>query len=249
MRRVIFSLLFVAGVICADAQTSDEVRVLFVGNSYTYFWNLPQHVALFAEGQEINLTTIQSTAGGATLGQHWRGEKELNTRQMIVEGDFDIVVLQDHSRSAIDQPDSLHYYGGKWAKVIRENGGEPMLYMTWAREWDPYMQEQISHEYIKLGEKMNARVAPVGLAWNRARELRPHFDLYDPDGSHPSILGTYLTACVFYGMLTGQSPVGISNRLVTKDQYGQKTYINLQSANDALFCQKVALEVLQQMPD
>lgn len=33
--------------------------------------------------------------------------------------------------------------------------------------------------------------------------------LYDPDGSHPSVRGSYLVSCVFYGVLTGRPSVGL----------------------------------------
>ena len=106
------------------------------------------------------------------------------------------------------------------------------------------MQKGITEGYLAFAKKVNAQIVPVGLAWERARQLRPNFPLYDPDGSHPSPLGTYLTACVFYGVLTGQTPVGLPNRLLSKDQFGEKLYLTIQSAEDALFCQKVADEII-----
>ncbi|MEO0877848.1 MAG: hypothetical protein AAFY48_24865, partial [Bacteroidota bacterium] len=51
-------------------------------------------------------------------------------------------------------------------------------------------------------------------------------------------------ACVVFGALTGESPVGLPHRIVSTDQDGEKLYLNIQSKEDALFCQKVAQEVL-----
>jgi hypothetical protein len=220
-------------------------RVLFVGNSYTYFWNLPQHVHLLAASQDINLLTRQSTSGGTHLGQHWRGEKNLRSRELIQTGDYDIVVIQDHSLRAIEYPDSLLFYGQKFNEIIRATGARPYLYMTWARSWDPYMQQEITDRYTELAEQIGAVIVPVGPAWARARELRPDLELYDPDDSHPNPTGTYLAACVFYGVLTGQSPVGLPHRLRTTDADGEPLYLNIQSPEDAQFCQKVAAEIIQ----
>ena len=54
----------------------------------------------------------------------------------------------------------------------------------------------------------------VGGAWARAsrQENAPftHRELYDPDGSHPSLKGSYLTASVFFAALYGNSPEGLS---------------------------------------
>ncbi len=226
-----------------SAQSTAPKRILFVGNSYTYFWNLPQHVALLAKEGGVDLHTQQSTAGGVNWGQHLRGEKELKTQELIKEGDFDIVVLQNHSMSAFDRPDSLMHFGHILNELIKQKGAETYLYMTWAREWDPYMQPEIAKQYSELAKKINAKLVPVGLAWQRARALRPGFPLYDEDRSHPSPLGTYLTACMFYRVFTGKSPVGLSERLVFEDKKGEKLYINIQSKENALFCQKVVDDI------
>lgn len=227
----------------SDAQDTSNTSVLFIGNSYTYFWNLPQSVNAFTKHENLNYTIKQSTAGGANLGEHWRGEKSLSSKDLIKNGQFDVVILQDHSTITIDHPDSLIYYGHKFAEIIKETNGKPYLYMTWSREWDPFMIDSIEYYYEKLGIEIGAEVVPVGLAWKKALHLRPDLPLYDEDMSHPSPLGTYLNACVFYSVLTGRSPIGLPNRLTTKDETGQTLFLNIQSKENALFCQKVAYEV------
>jgi len=247
-------LLLIFSLICiftgsVFSQNTDPKKVLFVGNSYTYFWNLPQHVAAMAEDQGRPISTAQSTAGGVTWGQHWRGEKDLRTRNIIKEGDYDIVVIQNHSMRAINAPDSLMYYGKLLNELIKISGAQTMLYMTWSREWDPFMIKEINEKYQELGRVINAPVAPVGLVWDKALEMRPGLGLYDADGSHPSALGTYLISCVFYSILTRDSPVGISHRLIMKDENGEKLYLNIQSKEDALFCQKVVESVVNDYID
>lgn len=227
-----------------QAQAEIPKNVLFVGNSYTYFWNLPQLTGLMMQSQELPTQTRQSTVGGANWGEHWRGERGLNTLPLIKTGDFDAVVLQNHSRSAIDRPDSLFHFGQLLTDLIEAEGARVYLYLSWAREWDPYMQAPITEKFKELAQKTGATIVPVGPAWERARTLRPGFPLYDEDGSHPSILGTYLTACVFYGVFTGQSPVGLPRSLRTKDQDGETLVVTIQSGENALFCQKVAEEII-----
>lgn len=227
----------------AFAQSNSSKQILFVGNSYTYFWNLPQQLNAMAAARDIPLMAYQSTAGGSNLGQHWRGEKNLRSREIIQEKIFDVIIIQDHSMRSIEAPDSLMYFGKKMTDLIKSRNAAPYLYMTWSRIWDPYMQAPIQEAYEALGEATGAEVVPVGLAWQKARQLRPDLPLYDPDGSHPSPLGTYLTACVFFSTLTGESPVGLPNRLIAIDKEGEKLYLNIQSEEDALFCQKVAEDI------
>lgn len=229
-----------------SAQNAPPKKVLFVGNSYTYFWNLPQTVQAMAAEKRIAMTTRQSTSGGTHWGHHWRGERNLKTQNIIQSGNFDAVVLQNHSMSTFNRVDSMAHFGELLGDLAKTKGANLYLYMTWAREWNPLMQKTITEEYTKLAKKLNAQIIPVGPAWELARQLRPNFPLYDDDGSHPSALGTYLSACVFYGVLTGQSPVGLPNRLTAFDKDNEKIYLTIQSKESATFCQEIAREVLKQ---
>lgn len=238
-----FSLLLIQ----AQAQELPE-KILFVGNSYTYFWNLPQTVDLMIESDNVTeVDTDHSTAGGANWAQHWRGEKGLKTQERIRKGDYDAVILQNHSMSTIQRADSFQIFGEKLYDLAESTGADVYLYMTWARAWNPYMQEKITAGYKQIAEKTGAHIVPVGPAWQRSHELRPDLALHDPDGSHPNTTGTYLTACVFYNILTQKSPVGLPHRLITEDKDGETLYLTIQNANDALFCQKVAEEVVEKM--
>ncbi len=239
---VIYACVFSQGI----AQSETPRKLLFIGNSYTYFWNLPQQLAAMAESKQISLATRQSTAGGVSLAQHWRGEKKLQSLEKIRKGDFDAVVIQDHSLSAVESPDSLLHYGQLFGKEIQAKGAQIYVYMTWARPYDPYTQKQITDKYNELAKILKAQIVPVGLAWQRARALRPEITLYDPDQSHPSPEGSYLSACVFFRVITGESPIGLPNRLTSTDQDGEKIYLNILSPEDALFFQKVAEEVVTQ---
>ena len=76
-----FLILFLlSGTVC-QAQNKVPENVLFVGNSYTYFWNLPQQVSALAESEGISIyATSQSTSGGTNWGQHWRVKESWNPK-------------------------------------------------------------------------------------------------------------------------------------------------------------------------
>ena len=52
-------------------RKADSEQIFFVGNSYTFFWNLPQTVQAMARIQNRSMEVQQSTASGASLEQHW----------------------------------------------------------------------------------------------------------------------------------------------------------------------------------
>lgn len=229
----------------AIGQDQAPEKILFVGNSYTYFWNLPKVVNLMATAKDVPLHIRHSTSGGVNLGMHWRGERDLKTRSRIATEKYQKVVIQDHSMRTIQHPDSLLYFGKRLCDEIKTNGGTPYIYMTWARQWNPLMQEQISKMYRQLAKQEEAILVPVGEAWALARQLRPDLNLFDADGSHPGPLGTYLTGCLFFAAFTGQSPEGLPTRLLEKDAHGERTYYLIVPPNDAAFLQQIAAKVLK----
>jgi hypothetical protein len=44
--------------------------------------------------------------------------------------------------------------------------------------------------------------------WAQVRRDHPEVDLWQADGIHPSVSGTYLAACVLYASIFRQSPTG-----------------------------------------
>ncbi len=232
-------LLLVSTVVFS--QTKPPKKVLFVGNSYTYFGNLTQMIKALAFESGYQIDIKESTAGGANLGHHWNGEKNLKTTELIKDMNYDAVVLQDQSLRAIEAPDRLIYYGKLLGELTKSHQGIPFLFMTWARKRGPDMLSDIKTTYGKLATLLDAPLVPVGLAWHRAQDLNPDIQLYHEDGSHPSLTGTYLTACVFYVVFTNQSPIGLPSRLLIQESNGKKLQLNI-PVSDATFCQEIAHE-------
>ena len=78
--------LLIAGVVlCSGLLFSQqkELKVLFVGNSYTYGYNLAHIVSIISQETSTLLLTRKSTIGGASLKEHWEGGRELETKKII----------------------------------------------------------------------------------------------------------------------------------------------------------------------
>ena len=84
--------------------------------------------------------------------------------------------------------------------------------------------------YNNAGIENNALVIPVGIAFENAYKANPNIKLHKTfDGSHPSLLGTYLASCVVFASITNQSPKGI-----------KYNYFDEISAEDKNFLQNIA---------
>ena len=68
--------------------------------------------------------------------------------------------------------------------------------------------DEIANAHWGIAKELGIKVAPVGLAWKKAKEIRPDLDMYDSDREHPSLYGTYLGVCVIYSTIFEKSPIG-----------------------------------------
>lgn len=216
-------LLFLPAILFSQKNEPD--KILFVGNSFTYMWNMPQMVEAMAKNQGVSLETAQSTVGGSNFKQHWEKEKNTKTRDLLKDKSWDYVILQGYSSGTIDNPERFTTYGTKLIDLVKEKGAEPLLFMTWAYDYNPLMQNTISSSYIELGMKTDAKVVPVGNIFMEVQKIRPNLKMYF-DEKHPSSAGSYLIALIYYKYLTGKTVLGIPNLLTVPDSKGEKTYLS-----------------------
>ncbi len=198
------------------------LRVLFIGNSYTYYHNLPEIMAGLAAGAvpPRQLHVAMEVEGGATLQRHWMRGTAL---RRIEEESWDFVVLQEQSMlgvtlvegaPAINDPAFFQQYARLFDRAIRRRGARTVLYSTWSRRNAPASQQAaLDAAYGALGREIGALVAPVGATWQRVRAERPTLELFDPDGSHPSPVGSLLAASVLWGVIGGEVPARLPREL------------------------------------
>ncbi len=186
------------------------MKILFIGNSFTARNDVPALIAALAEVRGERLDHELISAGGASLRMHWnKGEAQ----KAIARTRYDYVVLQEQSTLPVKNVTRMHENIRLFDGAIKESGAKTALYMTWAREKTPGTQRALTDGYRAIGEELGARVVPVGIAWEQLLTTPGHPVLYDKDGSHPSLAGSYLAACVFLAVLFEQSPVGIATQL------------------------------------
>lgn len=232
MRKVFLLLsLSVFSVFCLYAQ--DTKNVLFIGNSYTHVNDLPRLVKDLSHSMGEAIYCESITPGGARFMTHSQNSSVISKLQ---EGRWDFVVLQGQSQE-VAFPDSQFYnevypYARELdslAKVFNPDA-KVLFYMTWGyrygdqvncQYYPPFctfesMSWRLRNNYSLMANDFSSWVSPVGAAWSYSIERNPDIVLHSEDNSHPSIQGSYLAACCFYIMMSGNSvgsdylPSGVS---------------------------------------
>jgi hypothetical protein len=232
-----------------DASASPKpLRILFIGNSFTYVNMLPEMIRQMSlAANDPHPAQYRMIApGSCTLEKHWNDGV---APKAIAEGGWDYVVLQEQSARPISDPAGMFRFARLFDQEIRKTGAKTVFYITWARKAAPNEQKQITAAYSAIAKELGALSCPVGPAWASVRQKRPDLELYQVDGRHPSPAGTYMAACVFYHLLYGKSPVGLPGRLDGDNgRNAIKTLVDL-SKMDATLLQQTAVETLKQWED
>lgn len=241
MKNLILGSVFLLAVTFSDSQSFE---VLFIGNSYTYTNNLPEMLRELALSNGDTLIYDSYTPGGYTFELH---SSDPNTIAKIKERKWDFVILQEQSQRPSFPPSQVavevYPYAILLDSMINANHKctETVFFMTWGRKYGdqlncPFyppvctfagMQQRLRESYLEMGNILSATVAPAGIAWKYSMEADSNVNLYLNDNSHPSIAGSYLTACVFYSVLFQKNPLG-------------STYISTLNPTTASFLQNIA---------
>jgi hypothetical protein len=231
MKKVHFNLLIfvILFLSISDIKGQDTLRVLFLGNSYTSYNNLPQLVKDLSTSAGKVLITDVNMPGGFTISGHLNDPTSI---AKVSQGNWDYVVVQEQS-----QLPTIDYY--------RYNDMYPSLtnlkmfveqfspcaklitYMTWGRRYggqqcDPngvycspvftgfnHMQDSLTSAYMQISDMLNIQCAPVGVAWQQVLN-DTNLVLHSADNSHPNMDGSYLAACAIYSSIWKAPSSGIA---------------------------------------
>ena len=170
------------------------IRLLFIGNSHTYYNDMPLFVRDMAQTCGYTCDVTMLARGGWSLEQHVNTQE---TRFNILFGRYDYVILQERShpfapeekyRDALSQMD-------EW---IRQAGAKAVIYETWAKKNEPDYQAEMNRIQHGAADALSAILAPVGENWWAYQQARPDIELYAQDGAHASASGSEFAAKIIW---------------------------------------------------
>lgn len=216
-------------------QARKPLRVLFIGNSYTMYHQMPEMVEAIARSDSkgiYKLDVDKVAKDGSTLAEVLEVPGGM---QKLVQGKWNYVVLQPQSEWAVNGDNLYQAYKSirKISDIAHEGAATPVLFMTWPRQPDNawYMSQNIGRGgmtavtmYQKIITASNVvadknMMGKVNVTdyWIYMLDKHPEVPMYMEDGSHPSVQASYMIALLFYKTFTQGSladvkfmPAGVS---------------------------------------
>ncbi len=243
LRFLLIYLLCTSGLLSNNNQTSKiiaSVKVLFLGNSLTGH-SLPEVVNRLTDNTKNNIYVDDIILYGHSLYEI--SQSDSFTTKLSSER-WDYIVMQE-SPYRIAYPDSFPRFPIRYAldrikNMAYDNDKDtklmffmPYAYkdgMAWYKNYtDDFfeMQQKIYDNSIIFANDYNMKIAPVGWAWYNVMYEGSAIELYTSDMSHPTVEGTYLSACVIYSS-------------IFEDELINNHYISTISYTSAYYLQSVA---------
>ncbi len=169
------------------------MKILFIGNSHTFFNDMPKQAADMLEqmtGESVDAVMLAYSYKEL----EWHAKSEyFAARFNILYGGYDYCVMQQaaHPFPGLETTtDNAVMLAG----FCRTAGTTPVLIQTWAERDFPEHQAELSESNAKAAAAADALLAPVGSIWDKFRKDHPDLDLFHNDGEHAGLLGAYLEA-------------------------------------------------------
>lgn len=193
------------------------MKILMLGNSYTYFFELPTLLNALLTENGVDAQVDSVTAGGRELCQNLDEADALHAEivEKCKQNTYDVLILQEQSSNAMEC--YREFLRGVCGCVELVKPARTVLYATWGRkegcdllDWFGWtsdeMTDGLARAYDWAANKVGGTSAHVGLCFRAVRRAYPDIELYDPDLSHPSYAGSCTAAMVMYKTLTGKMP-------------------------------------------
>lgn len=189
-----------------DSGLADNAKVLFIGNSLTYYNDMPLMLQAIAAQAGKVLVADAITLPGAALEDHFH---QHTADAALASGQYQWVIMQQGPSSLPQNQDHLRRWVSRFDPLIRAGGARPALYMVWPDASRSAYFDDVRDSYSNAALAANGMFIPAGEAWREAWRANPGLPLYGSDRFHPSKLGSYAAALSMFSELYQQSPTGL----------------------------------------
>jgi len=236
MKKILFFFFIIFLQLTVFSQV--PIKVLFIGNSLTDFYDTPNMFKEMAVSAGKDVFVDDRAVSGMSLDEHSFSQETIDK---ISEQKWDYVILQggDYNIAFPKNHGAIRGPIMTLRRNILNNNSQTKIifFLDWAMkdgvtldgEYYSYseFQDKIIEGTVKFSDRLGFLISPVGSAWKQVILDHPEIELFAPDKGHPSLNGAFLQACVYYSTIFKESAVG-------------NTYINDLTLEEALYFQTIA---------
>ncbi|UYP44616.1 hypothetical protein NEF87_000901 [Candidatus Lokiarchaeum ossiferum] len=217
LSTIIISMHF-ASALCVPIipmDNTDNVSILFIGNSLTGYHDMPQLFQNFSNSAEKNVNVDSALVYGASLTKLLQSAIVL---QKINSQQWDFIILQSDDTSAF--PDlyekEINLINAFKKEITRKSPYATILYfMVWGLR-DGVSIQEIHGEFVHysysdymtkiktgtmyIASHTQVAIVPIGVAWENliGQDQSYKNKLFGADNAHPAPLGSYMGAAVVF---------------------------------------------------
>jgi len=196
-----------------------SMKILFIGNSYTFFNDMPKIFENLANDNGIKVEVHSITKGGRRLESYADSSDPITESLLTLLGreTFDVCFIQE--QSVLPALDFDRFVSGLSCVIdlVKDKCSRLILYSTWGRKegseklakyhWtSEYMTGLLSDAYQRAAALFDVSVSSVGINFMKVSRNCSNIDLYRDDFSHPSYHGSCLAALTHYHTVFGCFP-------------------------------------------
>lgn len=198
--------------------TTDSTKILFIGNSITYYNSMPYTFRDIANNKGKNVSVQKHTVGGAGFINHYT---DPNLYAVLRSTVWDIVIMQPSSGESLgmtSKVDSTIYRGRIIMDSIYKYSPCAKIYLYQVPNMVidslsyPYYfinQTKIRDSVAKMADSLKLQIVPAGECYRAYytahHDLLLHVGYYNV---HPSPFGSFLIASAFYASIFQDSTAG-----------------------------------------
>ncbi len=196
MNKLITLILIILSIsACSNdqetAEVDENIGILFIGNSLTYFNDLPVLVRerIQAQGKEVTVRMVAYP--NYAIVDHWADGE---VQQLISSQDYDYVIIQQGPSSQSDGRQMLIESGKLYSEICEQNNAKLCYFMVWPSINNYSTFDGVIKNYTDAAAMNNAILLPVGEVWKAYIDTANNYEYYGPDGFHPSEKGSEVAA-------------------------------------------------------
>lgn len=207
-----------------DPAAGNKPKILFVGNSQTFYNNLTTTFVNIADafGRKSRVYELSQGYYSLKLFADTQDQAGAMLNKALTQTTWDFVILQENTDAVLSSSpeEEMYPYARILDEKVKASGGQTVFFMTWApkngvkngiiNQKCEDLQSVLAKNYMTIADELDGLVIPAGVGFMRCTALYPEIELWDKDGRHPSPEGTYLAACIIYTIVFQESPENCS---------------------------------------